>query len=156
MRPGPISQEELQAALGATYPVHTYTHSLVKEVRTLFAGLRSPGLLHQHYCTHTRLELFHSDQNPQALVAQLADLPGPLALVCLGRPNLASVPGHIHLYWLSQMGILIEAARHLFDLLHRLDTQGYRSLYVQLAPEVGIGVAVNNRLRRAAAKFSKP
>lgn len=51
---------------------------------------------------------------------------------------------------LSPKGDLAEAAANLFDLLRRADRQG-RPIAVAPIPEHGLGAAINDRLRRAAA-----
>jgi L-threonylcarbamoyladenylate synthase len=51
---------------------------------------------------------------------------------------------------LSATGDLTEAAARLFDCLHRLDAMA-RPIAVAPVPERGLGVAINDRLRRAAA-----
>ncbi|WP_323765647.1 L-threonylcarbamoyladenylate synthase [Marinovum sp.] len=52
---------------------------------------------------------------------------------------------------LSANGDLHEAAARLFGALHALDGQGARVIAVAPIPEVGLGRAINDRLRRAAA-----
>ncbi|WP_016814642.1 L-threonylcarbamoyladenylate synthase [Salinispora arenicola] len=54
---------------------------------------------------------------------------------------------------LSSDGDLTEAAARLFDALHRLDGAGVDEIVVEPVPEVGVGRAVNDRLRRAAATW---
>jgi L-threonylcarbamoyladenylate synthase len=51
---------------------------------------------------------------------------------------------------LSKAGDPAEAAARLFDLLHRADADG-RPIAVAPVPETGLGAAINDRLRRAAA-----
>ena len=51
---------------------------------------------------------------------------------------------------LSPAGDLIEAAANLFAYLRRLDASGAR-IAVMAVPEQGLGRAINDRLRRAAA-----
>ena len=51
---------------------------------------------------------------------------------------------------LSAEGNLIEAAANLFAALHKLDGSG-RPIAVTPIPENGLGAAINDRLRRAAA-----
>lgn len=55
---------------------------------------------------------------------------------------------------LSPSGDLIEAAANLFDCLHQLDAMGADKIAVSPIPEQGIGRAINDRLRRAAAPRS--
>ena len=52
---------------------------------------------------------------------------------------------------LSREANLAEAAANLFDCLHRLDEMGAEKIAVSPIPEEGIGIAINDRLRRAAA-----
>lgn len=52
---------------------------------------------------------------------------------------------------LSEGGDLVEAAANLFGHLHRLDAKGASAIAVAPIPETGLGRAINDRLRRAAA-----
>ena len=58
-------------------------------------------------------------------------------------------PAHIAV--LSETGNLTEAASRLFEILHELDTHDVPQIYAQPAPEHGLGIAINDRLHRAAA-----
>jgi L-threonylcarbamoyladenylate synthase len=51
---------------------------------------------------------------------------------------------------LSRSGDLVEAAARLFDLLHSADASGKPRIAVAPVPERGLGLAINDRLRRAA------
>ena len=46
---------------------------------------------------------------------------------------------------------LTEAAANLFRYMHRLDAEHEGTIAVSPIPETGLGVAINDRLRRAAA-----
>ena len=52
---------------------------------------------------------------------------------------------------LSPSGDLIEAAANLFQHLHALDAQNATAIAVAPIPSTGLGVAINDRLTRAAA-----
>lgn len=52
---------------------------------------------------------------------------------------------------LSPSGDLVAAAANLFDCLHRLDAMGAENIAVSPIPDHGLGRAINDRLRRAAA-----
>jgi L-threonylcarbamoyladenylate synthase len=52
---------------------------------------------------------------------------------------------------LSVAGDLREAAANLFHHLHALDAMGATGIAVAPIPDVGLGRAINDRLRRAAA-----
>ncbi|WP_425098171.1 L-threonylcarbamoyladenylate synthase [Tropicibacter sp. S64] len=53
---------------------------------------------------------------------------------------------------LSETGNLTEAAANLFEYLHRLDATGAQTIAVSPIPHLGLGVAINDRLSRAAAE----
>jgi L-threonylcarbamoyladenylate synthase len=52
---------------------------------------------------------------------------------------------------LSPSGDLVEAAANLFAMMRALDRPGIQSIAVVRIPETGLGLAINDRLRRAAA-----
>jgi L-threonylcarbamoyladenylate synthase len=52
---------------------------------------------------------------------------------------------------LSASGDLVEAAARLFDLLHLADASTKPRIAVAAIPSHGLGTAINDRLRRAAA-----
>lgn len=54
-------------------------------------------------------------------------------------------------YNLSPAGSLTEAASKLFDALHQANVDPAKEIHVAPIPETGLGVAINDRLRRAAA-----
>jgi L-threonylcarbamoyladenylate synthase len=59
------------------------------------------------------------------------------------------IAGH---YNLSANGNLAEAAAHLFEALHGADASNYNNIAVAPIPTEGIGEAINDRLKRAAAR----
>jgi L-threonylcarbamoyladenylate synthase len=63
-------------------------------------------------------------------------------------------------YQLSETGDTIEAAARLFDGLRWLDAEGLRRglrrIAVMPVPAAGLGLAINDRLRRAAAPRVEP
>lgn len=63
--------------------------------------------------------------------------------------GFGSVAGHDNL---SPAADLAQAAAHLFDALHRADASPYHSIAVATIPDDGIGVAINDRLKRAATR----
>ena len=52
---------------------------------------------------------------------------------------------------LSPAGDVVEAAANLFAMLHQLDCDKYSAIAVAPIPQSGLGLAINDRLRRAAA-----
>ncbi len=101
----------------------------------------SPGGLPRHYAPATPLRLWQPpDPPPDAgRAALLTPLPVP------GTEAFAQAE------ILAPDGDLAAAAADLFAALRRLDAAGWPCLYAVLAPEEGLGRAINDRLRRAAA-----
>lgn len=91
----------------------------------------SPGQLVSHYAPRGTVRL-------NAESAQ----PGETML------GFGAVDGVLNL---SPAGDLIEAAANLFAMLHRLDAMGATAICVAPIPRTGLGLAINDRLARAAA-----
>lgn len=62
--------------------------------------------------------------------------------------GFGEIPGNANL---SPSGDLTQAAARLFGLLHQAETSTYQRIAVAPVPQDGIGVAINDRLSRAAA-----
>lgn len=54
-------------------------------------------------------------------------------------------------YNLSPSGSLVEAAARLFDALHSADASAATEIHIAPVPQEGLGIAINDRLKRAAA-----
>ncbi len=124
LRPGAIPRRDIEALIGC---------SLAD--RQTDVALRSPGLLKSHYAPSTRVILDVTE--PEAGDAVLAF--GPAA---------DAGPDTINL---SPSGDLKEAAANLFSALRDLDRRGAKRIAVMPIPSDGLGEAINDRLRRAAA-----
>lgn len=99
-------------------------------------------MLTQHYSPNTPITLF--DQGGQPNTANERD-----AVIYTSKPE-ASAPDNT--FWLSESGELQEIAHNLFNLIQKLDQQAFKRLHIELAKDSDLGVAINDRLRRAAAK----
>ena len=73
------------------------------------------------------------------------------ALLAFGPEPAAGAERAAHALNLSQRGDLIEAAANLFSHLRALDASGAATIAVMPVPREGLGEAINDRLRRAAA-----
>ena len=85
----------------------------------------------------------------------MPEIPEKAAVVFQTRPRgelHRRYAGHAQVFWLSENGAQEEVARSVFALLRRLDNAAFTSVFIEKSPESGIGVAVNDRLSRAAAK----
>ncbi|MBV9248946.1 MAG: threonylcarbamoyl-AMP synthase [Acetobacteraceae bacterium] len=129
LRPGGATREAIEAVLGMP-------------LSTIVAGektLRSPGMLASHYAPGLAVRLGATAIAPDE------------ALLAFGPPP----PGASLVYSLSDSGDLLEAAARLFSGLRELDAEGTRlglkAIAAMPVPEAGLGEAINDRLRRAAA-----
>jgi L-threonylcarbamoyladenylate synthase len=104
------------------------------EVDAALAGgdaIEAPGQLASHYAPSKPLRL-------EASSAGAGEF----------HIGFGPVPGNANL---SRSGNLAEAAAHLFDLLHQADAATAPAIAVAPVPDEGLGAAINDRLRRAAA-----
>ncbi len=58
----------------------------------------------------------------------------------------------VDVFYLTKNSDTREAAHNLFSMLRRFDELGYTHVWFEWAPEAGLGRAINDRLKRAAAK----
>lgn len=103
----------------------------------------APGQLDKHYSPKTPFRLvddFNSIFNEKQPLA--------IAFLTFGQAQVNDFP----CINLSPQGDINEAAKHLFDAMRTLDEQKHDVIYAKLLPETGLGKAINDRLRRAAAK----
>ena len=100
----------------------------------------SPGLLKSHYAPSKLLKIYQPGDEIE---------PGT-ALIGFNQ----TIPGlpTSDQYLLSSSGNLSEAASKLFSTMRLLDQSEYSSILAVKFPEVGLGIAINDRLKRAAAQ----
>jgi L-threonylcarbamoyladenylate synthase len=103
----------------------------------------APGMLKSHYAPRKPLYLNHLEENIERFKHQRIGL---LTFQTSPRPTVAKV--HIAL---SPNGSLKEAAQHLFAALRTLDNADIDLILAETMPDQGLGKAINDRLRRAAA-----
>ena len=130
LRHGALPVEEIEAVIGP----------IARELPMESVPL-APGRLPQHYSPRTPIRIIDPASVP------LAERAGA-ALLAFHEP----VIGYADYRILSPHGDLREAATKLFDALHELDTLAIRRIDAEPVPERGIGMAIMDRLRRAATR----
>ena len=130
LRPGAVTTQDLTPIIGKV------TVAAGNSENAENGGLRSPGMLSTHY----------APGHPVRLDA--TEAVGDEALLAFGPEVPAGAAATLNL---SPAGDLTEAAAHLFAYLHRLDALAVQAIAVMPIPETGLGAAINDRLRRAAA-----
>jgi L-threonylcarbamoyladenylate synthase len=133
LRPGGISREALEAILGRELPTR------------LDGEVRAPGLLPSHYAPRAGLVLASREEAPRLAAA----LHAVGRRVALCSPQGVDAPaGVLHLEVPADVAAL---ARSLYAVLRSLDAAQVDVAVVVLPGEAGLGLAVLDRLRRAAA-----
>ncbi|MFG1912063.1 L-threonylcarbamoyladenylate synthase [Kribbella sp. NPDC048928] len=134
LRPGGVTREDLEAALG--YPLAVPATSEV----------RVPGQHPSHYAPRARVVLVEPEKIPTEVeLARDAGhrvgvlLPPVLSGTAIDAQAIVPVPDSLDAY-----------ARGLFRYLRELDEQGCDLIIASLPAEQGLGLAIANRLRRAA------
>jgi L-threonylcarbamoyladenylate synthase len=138
LRHGPITEAQIREQLNVKVTAHINTTS-DNDAQS------APGLLTKHYSPTATVTLIPHGAVPTTAPAS------SIALVCNQKP--AWHTGQRNTFWLSETGDLSEIAHNLFELIQRLDQQGYQQLQIELAKETDLGLAINDRLTRAAAKL---
>jgi len=126
LRPGGIAQAAIEAAIGPILRAQPIADGAVR---------LGPGMMASHYAPGLPVRL--DAMAPRAGEAFLAFGPPPAGVT----PDLQ----------LSATGNASEAAQHLFAALRALDRRDFGGIAIMPIPEDGLGAAINDRLRRAAA-----
>lgn len=122
LRPGGLSAEAIEVILGKT---------LLRAVSDDHAP-KSPGMLSSHYAPDSKIRLnVDEPTNDETLLG-------------FGDVKDAS-------FNLSPKGDLVEAAANLFKMLHDIDEVSSGKIAISPIPNQGLGLAINDRLNRAAA-----
>jgi L-threonylcarbamoyladenylate synthase len=124
LRPGGATVEAIEALIGP-----------VQRSATPGGALRGPGMLASHYAPSLPVRLDATAVAPDE------------ALLAFGSP----LAGAGAVFQLSETGDTAEAATKLFEGLRALDRTGLRGIVAMPIPLSGLGLAIDDRLRRAAA-----
>jgi L-threonylcarbamoyladenylate synthase len=132
LRPGGVPREAIERELG---------QELASPLTAQDSGNAplAPGMLLSHYAPKADVRLDAREVKP-----------GEAALL-FGPNDIKGAASSAFAVNLSPTGDLREAAANLFSGLRKLDALGARIIAVSTIPEVGLGEAINDRLRRAAA-----
>ena len=124
LRPGGLSTETLEDHIGA------FLHHSTPD-----AEIKAPGMMLSHYAPNATLRL------------SATEIDGEDGALTFGAAKLDAR----HVLSLSESGDLKEAAANLFSCLTQFDELGVERIAVSPIPTSGLGLAINDRLARAAA-----
>ncbi len=126
LRPGNITIADIESIIGK---------SILDNMQTSDTP-NSPGQLESHYAPETKMRLNVLEPNEGEALLTFGDTAKNIDIFTLN---------------LSPSGNLVEAASNLFSMMRKLDQMNFKSIAVSPIPETGLGIAINDRLRRAAA-----
>jgi L-threonylcarbamoyladenylate synthase len=130
-RPGGIPGEDIEKVVGSI------------SIKTTSDKPVAPGMLSSHYAPAKSLLI----GNIRELIAHYGHKKsGVLSF----NDHFDQVDDEFQIQ-LSPEGDLAQAAQNLFAALRKLDAMDIRYIFTELVPDYGLGVAINNRLRRAAS-----
>ena len=131
LRPGPVTPDQLEG-FGKV------------EIISQPTSITAPGQLTTHYAPRTPVRI---TDDPAGVTLDLKKRVGLLAW------NLIPEPAKfLATRYLSEAKDLREAAVNLFRYLRELDEANLDVIIAELVPEKGLGIAINDRLRRASAR----
>ncbi len=132
-RPGGVTLEEIESIIGEVdiAPVKEETPS-------------APGMLPRHYAPRTPIVLDWGEKNLDLHKSRR------IGLLAFKKPDPSQHFNHIEI--LSKKGDLREAAANLFTAIRRLDDSHVDLILAETVPEVGLGRAIMDRLRRASCQ----
>jgi L-threonylcarbamoyladenylate synthase len=138
LRPGAITAEDVSRIGGI--PVAERT-----------SPVRAPGTLASHYAPRATVELADDDAGLATLLASRAERGTPGDTPTTGLLALAAVTTPAAVVRLSEPPDAAGYARVLYAALREADALGLRRVLAVMPPPDGLGAAVRDRLRRAAA-----
>ena len=139
LRPGAITAQDIERVLNVAVAYEAHDTQTPK----------SPGQLLRHYKPETLVRLNAIDVQPgEALLAF-----GSIKFMGIkgGAGGAAKDLPESMFRNLSEEGDLHKAAANLFAMLKELDRPEHTGIAVMAIPQTGLGIAINDRLRRAAA-----
>jgi len=145
LRPGRITPAELIGVLGSLRQDDAVTRPMAPGETP-----RAPGMKYRHYAPRARLILVRgSEEAARSRILSEARLaPGPAGVLCFdGETGL--YPGMTAIAY-GDKDDALSLAKRLFSALRELDQTGCRTVYARCPDDRGVGLAVYNRILKAA------
>ncbi len=142
LRPGGITPAMLEAVLGEIEIDPAVTHALKEG-----SVAASPGMKYKHYAPKAQVYLVKGTTEQYTRFVNARKAPGVAALCFDEATDSLTVPALSY----GKKDDPADQAQQLFDALRRLDEMGAETVYAQSPCPQGVGLAVYNRLIRAAA-----
>jgi len=147
LRPGGVTEDMLLSVMDEV-SVHPGALAPVTDA----AEARSPGMLHKHYAPNARVVVVLGGNRARRIRAAMEEerRQGGTPFVMASRPLLDRLPQEGNAYCWGEYGRPRELAATLFTALRKLDRLGATLILCEGVEAEGLGLAVMNRLMRAA------
>ena len=136
LRPGGVSLEEIESIIGKV------------EISPIEDSPVAPGMLPRHYAPRTPIVLDWNEKNPDFYKDK------NIGLLAFQEPK--NILKFHSVEVLSKKGDMREAAANLFSAIRRLDGLNLDLIVAEPIPEIGLGRAIMDRLRRASHFLNFP
>ena len=142
LRPGGLPLEALEEVLGEVQVDKAVVAEPEKGEKP-----KAPGMAYRHYAPKAPVTVISGDPERGAdyIEAHLTDRSG---VICF-HEYLDRFGGHI-VHDLGHLADKAEQARHVFDALRTFDGTDVTEIFAQCPDSTGLGLAVGNRLKKAA------
>ena len=140
LRPGGVTVEQIERVIGKIEVDPSVGHNIQVEKAS------SPGMKYKHYSPSCKVILIHGDGDKFADFVNQNAKDGDAAICFEEDKDLLSVPT----ISLGPKGDERAHAHRLFSALRKADDGNYQTVFAHCPPENGVGLAVFNRLVRAA------
>ncbi len=147
LRPGAITPEMLRAVIGDISINHAVTERMDDGEKAA-----SPGMKYKHYAPDTDIRLVTGDFEAYAAYCASNLSAGDWAMCFSGEGKRLKEEHDIEINYIEygREDDLLSQAKGLFAALRRLDAEGAKRAFVRCCQPEGVGLAVYNRLVRAA------
>lgn len=142
LRPGGITREQLEEAVGPVALDEAVLGRIDPDSR-----VSAPGMKYRHYAPKARVQMLIGPSDKFLSYVRAHAGPGVAALCFIGEERGLSVPATA----LGTPDGPAPMAQGLFAALRDFDRKGVQTVYAHCPPPKGVGLAVYNRLIRAAA-----
>lgn len=142
LRPGGVTLEELEEALGEVEIDPAVTRQMAEGEKP-----RAPGMKYRHYAPQAPVTVVRGAPNQTA--AYIKEHLSPNSGVICFHEYVDQFTGH-QVEDIGPAQDKAEQARHIFDALRAFDGTNVTEIWAQSPDESGIGLAVTNRLNKAA------
>jgi L-threonylcarbamoyladenylate synthase len=157
LRPGGVPKEAIEAVIGPLAEDTALDDTAMNGAAVY--GAVSPGMMKSHYAPRACLEAYDLEtlcKTPVDNNSAFLFFDGASRDKWQKKQKQPHESHESHeslsIKVLSETGNITEAAARFFQSLHELDKPEISRIYAQLAPEEGLGVAINDRMRKASYK----